>query len=168
MSNVRNKKGAGKSLPFFFRESSIVSFVIIFVSSLLLYFTFTFDIVPPILNRGIQPATFPKALLVFIIFLTLIIIFLSIKSPWKKEKKLPFQFYITLTSVIVFILVSKFFDFFLGISLLAAIVAYYWGERRLIYIILVSIIFPIIVFIFFETILGLRFPAGVITNLYYN
>ena len=105
------KKGQAKACPFFFRESSIVSFVIIFVSSLLLYFTFTFDIVPPILNRGIQPATFPKALLVFIIFLTLIIIFIN-QITLEKREKLPFQFYITLTSLIVFILVSKFFDFF--------------------------------------------------------
>ena len=35
--------------------------------------TFSFDIVPPILNRGIQPATFPKALLVLIIIMTMFI-----------------------------------------------------------------------------------------------
>ena len=168
MKNVQKSKRANKSLPFFFRDSSIVSFVIIFISSLLLYVTFTFDIVPPILNRGIQPATFPKALLLLIIILTLLIFYLSIKTPWKKEKKLPLQFYITLSSFVLFIFVSKFLDFFLGISILSALVSYYWGERRLIFILLVSIIFPIVVFIFFETILGLRFPSGIITNLYYN
>ena len=164
----KNQKGQTKVCPFFFRDSSIVSFVIIFISSLLLYVTFTFDIVPPILNRGIQPATFPKALLLLIIILTLLILYLSIKTPWKEEKKLPLQFYITLSSFVLFIMVSKFLDFFLGISLLSALVSYYWGERRLIFILLVSIIFPIVVFIFFETILGLRFPSGIITNLYYN
>jgi hypothetical protein len=164
----KNQKGQTRVCPFFFRDSSIVSFVIIFISSLLLYVTFTFDIVPPILNRGIQPATFPKALLLLIIILTLLIFYLSIKTPWKEEKKLPLQFYITLSSFVLFIMVSKFLDFFLGISLLSALVSYYWGERRLIFILLVSIIFPIVVFIFFETILGLRFPSGIITNLYYN
>ena len=96
MSNVRNKKRVSISLPFFFRDSTIVPFIIILISIILLYITFTFDIVPPILNRGIQPATFPKALLILIISLTLIIFFLSIKNPWKKEKKLPIEFYITL------------------------------------------------------------------------
>tara|TARA_B100000482_G_scaffold12622_1_gene8907 strand:+ start:93 stop:599 length:507 start_codon:yes stop_codon:yes gene_type:complete len=168
MNNVQNKKRANKSLPFFFKESFIVSFIIIFISSILLFITFTFDIVPPILNRGIQPATFPKALLVLIILLTFFIYYLSINNPWKKEKKLPNSFYITLFSFILFIFISKFLDFFLGISVLSILVSYFWGEKRLIYLIIVGIIFPIIVFIFFETILGLRFPSGIITNLYYG
>ena len=168
MNNVQNKKRANKSLPFFFKDSFIVSFVIILISSILLFVTFTFDIVPPILNRGIQPATFPKALLILIIFLTLFIYYLSINNPWKKEKKLPSSFYITLCSFILFVIISKFLDFFLGISALSIIVSYFWGEKRLIYLIIVGMIFPIIVFIFFETILGLRFPPGIITNLYYG
>ncbi len=169
MINVQRKKRANKnSLPFFFNDSFLVSFIIITVSILLLLITFNFEIVPPILNRGIQPATFPKALLVLIIFLTLIVYFLSLKVPWKKEKKLPKTFFLTLFSFVLFIIISKTLDFFLGISILSFFVSYYWGERRIFYLLLVSIVFPIIVFIFFETILGLRFPAGIITNIYYN
>ena len=168
MNDVHNEKGTNKSLSLFFKSSFIVSAVIIVISSILLYFTFAFDIVPPILNRGIQPATFPKALLILIIGLTLLIYFISLKKPWKIEKKLPNSFYITLLSFVVFITVSKFLDFFLGIALLSIIVSYFWGERRVTYLIMVSIIFPLIVFVFFETILGLRFPPGIITNLYYG
>ncbi len=169
MNDVQNSKGANKkSLPLFFNISFKVIFIIILVSSILLYFTFTFEEVPPILNRGIQPATFPKALLILIISLSLIVYYLSIKFPWKIEKKLPNSFYITLASFIIFSVISVTLDFFLGISVLSILVSFFWGERRIIYLILVSIIFPIIVFIFFETILGLRFPGGIITNLYYN
>ena len=167
MKNVQKLKRANKSLPFFFRDEFKVSFIIIFISVILLITTFTFDIVPPILNRGIQPATFPKALLVLIISLTFVIYYLSTKKPWKIEKKLPKAFFITLFNFILFIIVSKYLDFFLAISILSIFVSYYWGERRILYLLLVSIIFPIIVFIFFETILGLRFPSGIITNLYY-
>ena len=168
MKNVQKSKRANKSLPFFFKDEFKVSFVIIFISTVLLISTFSFDIVPPILNRGIQPATFPKALLVLIISLTLLIYYLSIKKPWKIEKKLPKTFFLTLFSFLVFIIISKTLDFFLAISFLSIFVSYYWGERRIIYLLLVSIIFPIIVFIFFETILGLRFPPGIITNIYYQ
>ena len=169
MNNVQNKKRANKNgLPFFFTNSFIVSFIIIIISTILLIVTFTFDIVPPILNRGIQPATFPKALLILIIFLTSIIYFLSLKFPWKKEKKLPKSFYITLYNFILFIVIAKTLDFFLAISVLSFLVSYFWGERRIIALLLVSILFPIIVFIFFETILGLRFPPGIITNIYYK
>ena len=168
MKNVRNQKRANKSLPFFFKDEFKVSFIIIFISIVLLITTFSFDIVPPILNRGIQPATFPKALLVLIISLTFLIYYLSIKKPWKIEKKLPKPFFLTLLSFLIFIIISKTLDFFLAISLLSVFVSYYWGERRILYLLMVSIIFPIIVFIFFETILGLRFPPGIITNIYYQ
>ncbi len=168
MNNVQKQKRANKSLPFFFKDEFKVSFIIIFVSLVLLISTFTFDIVPPILNRGIQPATFPKGLLVLIIILTSVVYYLSLKKPWDIKKKLPQSFYLTLLSFMFFIIVSKTLDFFLGISLLSVFVSYCWGERRIIYLLLVSIIFPIIVFIFFETILGLRFPPGIITNIYYQ
>jgi len=168
MNNVRKQKRANKSLPFFFKDEFKVSFIIIFISTILLITTFSFDIVPPILNRGIQPATFPKALLVLIISLTLIIYYLSKKKPWKIEKKLPKPFFLTLLSFIFFVVISKTLDFFLAISILSIFVSYNWGEKRLFYLLLVGIIFPVIVFIFFETILGLRFPPGIITNIYYN
>ena len=168
MKNVQKSKRANKSLPFFFKDEFKVSFVIIFVSVVLLITTFTFDIVPPILNRGIQPATFPKALLILIIAMTLIVYYLATKNPCKIEKKLPRSFFLTLFSFILFVIVSKTLDFFLAISALSIFVAYYWGEKRLFYLLLVGIIFPIIVFVFFETILGLRFPPGIITNIYYS
>ena len=158
MNNVRNKKRANKSLPFFFKDEFKVSFIIVLISIILLISTFSFDIVPPILNRGIQPATFPKALLILIISLTLIIYYLSIKNPWKIGKKLPKTFFLTLLSFLIFVIISKTLDFFLAISVLSIFVSYNWGERRIFYLLLVSIIFPILVFIFFETILGLRFP----------
>ena len=168
MNNVQKQKRANKNLPFFFKDEFKVSFIIIFISAILLITTFTFDIVPPILNRGIQPATFPKALLILIIGMTLIIYYLAIKNPWKVEKKLPKSFFLTLFSFVIFVIVSKTLDFFLAISALSIFVSYYWGEKRIIYLLLVGIIFPVIVFIFFETILGLRFPPGIITNIYYS
>jgi|TARA_B110000046_G_C12919544_1_gene366491 hypothetical protein len=106
--------------------------------------------------------------LILIISLTLVIYFLSLRQPWKKEKILPNTFFKTLYSFILFIIITKTLDFFLAISILSLFISYFWGEKRIFYLLLVSIIFPAIVFIFFETILGLRFPPGIITNLYYN
>ena len=168
MKNVQKQKRANKSLPFFFREEFKVCLVIILTSVALLITTFTFDIVPPILNRGIQPATFPKALLILIIVMSLLIYYLAIKNPWKIENKLPKSFYLTILSFFIFVVISKTLDFFLAISALSIFVSYYWGEKRIFYLLLVGIIFPVIVFVFFETILGLRFPPGIITNIYYS
>ncbi len=168
MNNVQKQKRANKSLPFFFKDEFKVSFIIISISIILLISTLNFDIVPPILNRGIQPATFPKGLLVLIIILTSIVYYLSFRKPWEIKKKLPKSFFLTIIGFILFAIISKILDFFLAISVLSIFVSYNWGERRIFYLILVSIIFPIIVFIFFETILGLRFPPGIITNIYYQ
>ena len=168
MKNVQKQKRANKSLPFFFRDEFKVCLVIILISIALLFTTFTFDIVPPILNRGIQPATFPKALLILIIVMSLLIYYLAIKNPWKVEKKLPKSFYLTILSFFIFVVISKTLDFFLAISALSIFVSYFWGEKRIFYLLLVGIIFPVLVFIFFETILGLRFPPGIITNIYYS
>ena len=86
----------------------------------------------------------------------------------ENKKKLPKEFFLTLFTFILFIIISKTLDFFLAISALSIVVSYYWGEKRILYLLLIGIIFPIVVFIFFETILGLRFPPGIITNIYYN
>ena len=100
--------------------------------------------------------------------MTLLIYYSSTKKPWKVEKKLPRSFFLTLSSFVIFVVVSKTLDFFLAISALSIFVSYCWGEKRMFYLLLVGIIFPVIVFIFFETILGLRFPPGIITNIYYS
>ena len=105
MKNVQKQKRANKSLPFFFRDEFKVCLVIILTSVALLITTFTFDIVPPILNRGIQPATFPKALLILIIVMSLLIYYLATKNPWKVEKKLPKSFYLKLLSFLIFLVI---------------------------------------------------------------
>ena len=112
MNNVRNKKRANKSLPFFFKDEFKVFSVIIIVSTILLISTFSFDTVPPILNRGIQPATFPKGLLVLIIVLTTLIYYLSFKKPWKKEKELPKNFFFNTFKFYFFYHYFKDFRFF--------------------------------------------------------
>ena len=168
MKHEKKNKGTIFNSSLFFKSEFKACFVILLFSLFAFIVTFTFDQVPPILNRGIQPATFPKILLILIIFLTSFLYFLSIKSPWSAGKKLERPFYLTLFILILFVLIAKFLDFFLAIGTLSFLVSFFWGERRIYYLFIVSIIFPIIVFIFFETILGLRFPSGIITNFYYN
>ena len=168
MKHEKKNKGTIFNSSLFFKSEFKACFVILLFSLFAFIVTFTFDQVPPILNRGIQPATFPKILLILIIFLTSFLYFLSIKSPWSAGKKLERPFYLTLFILILFVLIAKFLDFFLAIGTLSFLVSFFWGERRIYYLFIVSIIFPIIVFIFFETILGLRFPPGIITNIYYS
>ena len=168
MKNVQKQKRANKSLPFFFRDEFKVSLVIILISIALLITTFTFDIVPPILNRGIQPATFPKALLVLIIVMTSLIYYLATKNPWKVEKK---------TSKIILFNTFKLFDFlgyFKDFRFLFSYFSFIYfcflllGRKKNILFIICWDYFSSLSIYFFETILGLRFPPGIITNIYYS
>ena len=168
MKHDEKNKGTKLNSSLFFSTEFKACFIILAFSIFAFVTTFTFDEVPPILNRGIQPATFPKILLILIILLTCLVYYLSLKSSWKKQEKLERPFFLTLSFFVLFILIAKFIDFFLAIGSLSFLVSYFWGERKIFYLLLVSILFPVIVFIFFETILGLRFPGGIITNLYYN
>ena len=161
-------KGTSSNSSLFFTTELKVSVVILIFSIFAFINTFYFDTVPPILNRGIQPATFPKMLLILIIFLTSLTYFLSLKTPWKKGAKLEKTFFQTLFVFLLFVLVTIYLDFFLAIAVLSFLISFFWGERRIIYLFLVTILFPVIVFIFFETILGLRFPNGILTNFYYS
>ena len=168
MKHETKNKGTKLNSSLFFSTEFKVCFIILLFSIISFFITFTFDEVPPILNRGIQPATFPKILLVLIFFLTCLVYYLSFKSPWKNNEILEKPFFLTLFVLILFVLIAKFIDFFLAIGSLSLLISYFWGERNIYFLLMVSILFPIIVFIFFETILGLRFPGGILTNLYYN
>ena len=168
MKHDTKNEGTKLNSSLFFSTEFKACFVILFFSIFAFIITFTFDEVPPILNRGIQPATFPKILLVLIFFLTCLVYYLSFKSPWKNNEILEKPFFLTLFVLILFVLIAKFIDFFLAIGSLSLLISYFWGERNIYFLLMVSILFPIIVFIFFETILGLRFPGGILTNLYYN
>lgn len=163
-----NKRETNRKLPSYFNDALIVSLVIIIISSILFYFTFYFDEVPQILKRGMQPATFPKGLLIIIISLTSFIYLFSLKNPWKEQEDLPTSFYYTFITLIFFVIIAKTLDFFLGLSVFSFIVSYLWGERRKLLLFFVAAAFPLLVFLFFETILNLRFPGGILTDLYYR
>ena len=164
----QNNEGTGSfSSSLLKTDAFLVSTLIILFSIILFSATLNFDKVPPILNRGIQPATFPKILLLFIIFLSCFNYILALKTPWKHQESLPKTFYHTLFIMLIFGLISKNIDFFLGLTFLSAAIAWSWGERRILLIFFVSVIFPLLVFLLFEKMLNLRFPGGLITNLYY-
>ncbi len=168
MKHDEKNKGTKTNSSLFFRTEFRVCSIILIFCILAFFNTFYFETVPPILNRGIQPATFPKILLILIIFLTLIVYYLSLKKPWKKKENLEKQFFLTLFTLSLFILITITLDFLLALSALSFLISFFWGERRKHFLLLVSIIFPIIVFIFFETILGMRFPSGIILDFYYR
>ena len=170
MSKSDEKKSGAKNnffSPLKVNNATFVPLIIILASLVLFYFTFQFDLVPPILNRGIQPATFPKILLVIIIGLSCIMFISSTKNKWEGKQVLPKTFWLTIVCLLVFTIIAKILDFFLGLAVLSFLISILWGERRIAFLVFVAIVFPALVFLFFDKLLNLRFPGGILTNIYY-
>ena len=129
MKHDEKKKGTRSNSSLFFSTELKVSSIILLFSFFAFINTFYFDTVPPILNRGIQPATFPKILLILIIFLTSLTYFLSLKTPWKKGTKLEKPFFQTLFVFLLFVLVTIYLDFFLAIAVLSFLISFF-GEKK--------------------------------------
>ena len=133
-----------------------------------LYLTTTFASVPPILRRGMQPATFPQILLILLALFALLMLLEARRSRWPQLSTLPREFFLTLASGVLFVLLSAFVDFFIALAAFALSSAYVWGERRWLALLGVAVLFPALVGLLFNGLLDMRFPRGVLTNLIYQ
>lgn len=145
-------------------ESWIVSMIIIMFCSAAIWISLSFDVMPPILKRGIQPADFPQLVCVLIIILALFMIW---RDPVKVMEPMGSK---TLGSIILmalFVLLSTV-DLFLGLGVFACALAFYWGERRIHFLLGVGCFVPLAVFFLFDRVFEIRFPRGLLTNLWYG
>lgn len=143
------------------KKELFVCIIIILFAIMIIYLASQFRELPPILQRGLQPSTFP------IICAILIIIFAI--AMWltddtgKNSEDLLFN---RTTAKVVFVFLSFIIllklDFFL--SLILSILAIYilWSKKpRLYSIILLGFILPVFIYILFGLILDVRFPDGI-------
>lgn len=126
--------------------------------------TTTFERMPPILKRGIQPSDFPQIVAGLIIALALLSLW---REPIKVAEKLSSATWGTIVLIAVFALVSMV-DFFLALGVFAAGLAALWGERRIKFLALVGILVPFAVFLLFDLVFDIRFPRGLLTNIWYG
>ena len=90
------------------------------------------------------------------------------RNRWPKPSALPREFFLTLASGVLFVLLSAFVDFFIALAAFALSSAYVWGERRWLALLGVAVLFPALVGLLFNGLLDMRFPRGVLTNLIYQ
>jgi hypothetical protein len=124
----------------------------------------TFERMPPILKRGIQPADFPQIVASLIIVLTLLSLW---REPIKISAKLNLKTWGTIGLIPVFLVLAPV-DFFLALGTFAIGLAALWGERRLPLLLLVGLLVPAAVFFLFDMIFEIRFPRGILTGLWYG
>lgn len=137
---------------------------ILAVAAVAFYLTTTFDRVPPILKRGIQPADFPQLVIGLI---SVLAVWLLFRDREPAPAALPSVVYISMGLMVVFPFVAMI-DLFLATGIFGLVLTAVWGERRLWALLLVSVAIPAFVFFLFDAVFEIRFPRGLLTNIWYG
>jgi len=145
-------------------ERWIVPAVIILFCTAAIWLSTTFEEMPPILKRGIQPADFPQLVCALIVLCTVIMV---LRDPVETEGTFDRKPLGTLILMVGFVVLTSI-DFFLALGAFAAALTVFWGERRLSMILTVGVIVPVFVFFLFDRVFEIRFPKGLLTNLWYG
>jgi len=153
-----------KIMPKLNFEHWAVTFMIIAFCGVTFWISTTFDRMPPILKRGIQPADFPQLILILMIILTVAMVWLD---PIIVDKRLDSKTVGSLVLLGVFGGLT-FIDLFMALGTVAALLAMFWGERRWHVVVGIGLMMPTLIFLLFDQVFEIRFPRGVLTNLWYG
>lgn len=117
---------------------------------------------PAALAQNVQPATFPRMVLVVITVLTVLMIALGI-GRIEPSRRLPKLVMVaTAALMIAFVMAFQTFGLLAAIFVFCLILPIVWGERPSLKLVIYALIFPIAVYIVFDTLLGVYFPPGIV------
>lgn len=142
----------------------MVGFAIIAFCLGAIWLTLSFDKMPPILKRGIQPSDFPQMVCIAIILMTL---FMFWRDPVTIVEPMGSKTIGSIALMVMFVLLTQL-DLFLALAIFAVGLSVYWGERGLFRLAIVGLIVPVTVFFLFDQVFKIRFPRGLLTNLWYG
>lgn len=145
-------------------ESWLVALVIVGFSLAAIWLSLSFEKMPPILKRGIQPADFPQIVCCTIILLCAYMVW---RDPVRVIEPMGSKTMGTLLLMLLFVALVQI-DLFLALAIFACLLALYWGERKIHNLLLVGLAVPIGVFFLFDQIFKIRFPRGLLTNMWYG
>ncbi len=153
-----------KRIPKHNFEPWVVNFLILSFCGASFWISTTFDRMPPILKRGIQPSDFPQLILILILILTVAMIWFD---PIIVDERLDSK---TLGSIVLLAVFGglTFIDLFLSLGVTAALLAIFWTERRWHVVLGIGLMMPALIFLLFDQVFEIRFPRGVLTNLWYG
>lgn len=153
-----------KRIPKHNFEPWVVNSLILSFCGASFWISTTFDRMPPILKRGIQPSDFPQLILILILILTVAMIWFD---PIIVDERLDSK---TLGSIVLLAVFGglTFIDLFLSLGVTAALLAIFWTERRWYVVLGIGLMMPALIFLLFDQVFEIRFPRGVLTNLWYG
>ena len=122
--------------------------------------TLTFKEAPAVIAQNVQPATFPRMVLLVMAVLTIAIIVRSFRR--QEPAKKPFKPMLWPSAAIMpgFVLAFSFLGILPAMILLCFFLPLLWGERRMTLIIPYSIVFPTAIYLLFAVVLTVHFEPS--------
>ena len=122
--------------------------------------TLTFKEAPAVIAQNVQPATFPRMVLLVMAVLAGIIMFLSFRAPDQQLKKFKPMLWPSAAIMPGFVLAFQFLGILPAMILLCFFLPLLWGERRLKLIVPYSIVFPAAIYLLFAVVLKVHFEPS--------
>ncbi len=122
--------------------------------------TLTFKKAPAAIAQNVQPATFPRMVLVVMAVLAGIIIIQSFRAPEKALKPLKPMVWLSALVMPGFVIVFYLLGILPAMILLCVFLPLLWGERRFKFIVPYSIVFPVAVYLLFAVVLKVHFEPS--------
>jgi len=139
---------------------------ILVILAVLYYFASQIESIPDWLLQGIQPASYPKGVIVAIGLFVGLMLLDARRDSHEIPERVPALVYSTTLAMIMSLLLSTFFDFFLGIIFFVCVAVPLWGMRRYAFAFLYAVLLVAVIYLLFSTGLGVRFPHGPLTDLF--
>ncbi len=155
-TRVANREGFATRIP---RDAIVGAGVLAFCLATYLV-TLTFKEAPAVIAQNVQPATFPRMVLVVMAVLAGIIMFQSFRTPGKQRKQLKPMVWLSALVMPGFVIAFYLLGILPAMILLCVFLPLLWGERRLRFILPYSIIFPTAVYLLFAVVLKVHFEPS--------
>jgi putative tricarboxylic transport membrane protein len=122
--------------------------------------TLTFKEAPAVIAQNVQPATFPRMVLVVMAALALVIVFLSFRTSDKARKPLKSMIWPSAAIMPAFIVAFDQIGILPAMMLLCFFLPLLWGERRFRFIVPYCIVFPTVIYLLFAMVLRVHFEPS--------
>jgi len=144
------------------RDDYIVGAAILVFCAVVYAITTTFEEVPAMLSQGIQPAQFPRMMVIVIAVLAVIMIIQARRGPAVHRVPVPSVVYGTAGLLVLFVLAIDWLGLLVASLLFCILLPILWRERRYAWLIAFAVLFPTGIFLLFSKVLEVRFPLGVL------
>ncbi|REC93837.1 tripartite tricarboxylate transporter TctB family protein [Kushneria indalinina] len=141
--------------------------VVTLVALLAVLRAFSFDEVPAILARGMQPATFPQLVAGLVVVLAGVAFLQDLRRPPAPQTALPRIYYLTVLLMALFAALLVLNLFLVALVVVTPGAALMWGERRPLMLIIMALA-PLAAIVLFDMVFEVRFPRSPLMNLYYQ